>query len=81
MDMREQWKADYWKAVDALAAHDAKVAPLIAERDKLQASFEPQLRELNQKVKAAQAPRHDLQLRVKYLTAALGGSIGERPAG
>lgn len=79
-DIRETWRAQYWAADRALKAHDAKVAPLVAERDALQAQFEPKLRELNQRVKAANAPRHDLQQALKYLSAALGDQVGEPPA-
>ena len=72
--------AEYWQTVDALAALDAKTAPMIAARDKLQAEFEPKLHAMNEKIVAANAPRYDLSMNLAFLARALGSKIAERPA-
>ena len=79
MSIVDDYRAKFWKVKDALDALDAKLQPIIDMRDKLQAEFEPKLRDLSEQIKVGRAPRYDLQQELSFLAKALGDKVGERP--
>ncbi len=79
MGIKDDWLADFWKTKDAIDALDKKLEPMIAARDKLQAEFEPKLRDMNQAIMEAKEPRYELAQKLAMLAKALGDKVGERP--
>ena len=72
-------RAEFWKTQDEIDALDAKNAALIAELEKFLAETEPKRRDLEQRVKAAKAPRFELAQKLAFLAQGLGPNLGERP--
>ena len=75
MSIRDKWIEDQKKAEADLAAHDASMAPTIAQRDALQAEYEAKLRPLNDRIRKANVARSELQWVHGKLTQAIGPNI------
>lgn len=72
-------RAEFWATKKALAAHDAKMEALAAQRDAIQDEADAKIRPINDQIKPMIAERADLQQREAFLTLGLGRKVGEDP--
>lgn len=78
-DILETYRANFWAKTAELEAHDARVAPLRAERDALN-KYLDQARALDDKLRAENVKRAPVAQELAFLAKGLSGKTGDRPA-